>query len=369
MVDFQKIKIENVEYFIVDSIQDLRAEDSFIQPRNKLEIYGGSGEARKYVGSYNGASGERLSGFFEFNRWGQGLNADGTRDYLPIQNGTCIFSKSNLLKYLADAKVEYETQEQVYRNDISEYYQENLNSVNELKQEINHFSIHDVSDLLTNPLNRGYIRSHDPIWGLWRKLILPKISYLSILKLVPVIESTAPAAPIFYFRVLLDYQFRSIVHPSLAPELLVVEAVGTDQQEEVLRIKAYRKGQDKYRKDVLNHMPQCPFTQISEDRMLIASHIKPYSACMKENREDQAIDHLNGLSLTPTYDRLFDQGYITFMDDGALICGTMLGAITWEKLNIDPKVKKVMRIYPENRGDYLEYHRLNVFLDNIKDLV
>lgn len=50
MPDFQRITIENIEYFIVDSIQNLRAEDSFIHRNNKLSVFGGNGEARKYVG-------------------------------------------------------------------------------------------------------------------------------------------------------------------------------------------------------------------------------------------------------------------------------------------------------------------------------
>lgn len=47
MPDFQRITIENIEYFIVDSIQNLRAEDSFIHRNNKLSVFGGNGEARK----------------------------------------------------------------------------------------------------------------------------------------------------------------------------------------------------------------------------------------------------------------------------------------------------------------------------------
>lgn len=63
MPDFQRITIENIEYFIVDSIQNLRAEDSFIHRNNKLSVFGGNGEARKYVGSYIDDSGRKLSTF------------------------------------------------------------------------------------------------------------------------------------------------------------------------------------------------------------------------------------------------------------------------------------------------------------------
>lgn len=69
MQNFQKITIQNIEYNIVDSIQNLRAEDSFIHPNNKLAVFDGNGEARKYVGRYIGTSGQRLSDFFEYSRW------------------------------------------------------------------------------------------------------------------------------------------------------------------------------------------------------------------------------------------------------------------------------------------------------------
>lgn len=52
--NFQLITIGDTEYAIVDSIQNLRAEDSFIVPKNKMQLFDGSGESRKYVGSYKG---------------------------------------------------------------------------------------------------------------------------------------------------------------------------------------------------------------------------------------------------------------------------------------------------------------------------
>ena len=124
-----------------------------------------------------------------------------------------------------------------------------------------------------------------------------------------------------------------------------------------------------YIKFVIDNMPQCPFSKISDERLLIASHIKPYSICIKTNREDQSLDYLNGLSLSPTYDKLFDQGYITFRNNGELICGTQLSSYTWEKLNINPNAKNKMRIYPEDREEYLDYHRNDVFQDDIKNML
>ena len=366
MENFQKIHIEGKEYFIIDSIQNLRAEDSFIYRKNKLKMFKGNGESRKYVGSYLGANGERLNDFFEYENWGKGVK-NAERFYTPIQEGNCFFSKSNLLKYLYDSRIEYQKQEQVYNFDISEYYNTNFESINAIENEKVFFSIYDVSDLTDNKLSRAYIRSDDKIWNLWRKLVLPKISYLSILKLIPTVGNKENQKPLFYFRILLDYQFRSIVHPKLIGTTADVEVA-----EKVIRKQKKvfsRKGAYEYRKKVLEHMPQCPFTKISDVELLIASHIKPYSVCIKEGREDQALDFLNGLALTPTYDKLFDQGYITFKDNGDLVCGTLLSSYTWERLNINPTAKNNLRIYPEDRQHYLEYHRNFVFLDNINDLI
>lgn len=365
MNNFQKIKIDGNEYFIIDSIQNLRAEDSFIFRKNKLTMFKGNGESRKYVGSYTGSSGERLSDFFEYNDWGKGKE-NGKRVYTQIQE-KCFFSKTNLLKYLYDARIEYQKQEQVYKFDISEFYNEHVEKVNNLGNDKVFFSIYDVSDFTDNKLNRGYIRSDNDVWDIWRKLVLPKISYLSILKLIPINSQEQNTTPLFYFRILLDYQFRSIVHPKLSTS--TTEILVKEKTKRITKKTPSREGQQQYRKKVIEHMPQCPFTKISDERLLIASHIKPYRTCINEDKVNEAVDYYNGLALSPTYDKLFDQGYITFMDNGELICGTQLTPYTWERLNINPNAKNVMRIYPEKRENYLEYHRQNVFQDDINDLI
>lgn len=370
MADYQIIKIGEAEYNIVDSMQDFRTEDSFIHRSNKLAQFNGNGESKKHVGTYAGAKGEAMSNFFEYGNWGlPHYDNDRRRKSIEsaraagavVQEGTCLFSKANLLKYLGDAKAEYTSQEQIYHNNISEYYDTRYQEVAALPDEYEFFSVYDASDNWEQAQNRGYIRSDDAIWALWRTLVLPKISYLSILKLVKVGEPNA--APLFYFRILLDYQFRSFVHPSTLAVADVVEEIIPEPLK-----RAYRIGQEKYRKAVIEHMPQCPFSKITDERLLVASHIKPYSVCVRENREDQALDYLNGLALSPTYDRLFDQGYITFTDNGELICGTQLSTLTWERLNINPTAKNKMRIFPEDRAYYLAYHRAHVFLDEVSDL-
>ncbi|HGO7816786.1 TPA: HNH endonuclease, partial [Neisseria meningitidis] len=175
MPDFQRITIENIEYFIVDSIQNLRAEDSFIHRNNKLSVFGGNGEARKYVGSYIDDSGRKLSTFFEYENWGITETKNGRRVEYPFIQKNCFFYKKNLQRYLVDAKVEYHKQEQKYHHDISRFYDDYVLSINNLPTENIFFSIHDVSDHLENSkgYRRGYIRSEDDIWSIWRKIVLP----------------------------------------------------------------------------------------------------------------------------------------------------------------------------------------------------
>lgn len=361
MDNFQIIKIEDKEYFIVDSIQNMRAEDSFIHHQNKLSMFKGNGESRKYVGSYAEKS---ISNFFEYSNWGN-EKLNGKRDYPLIQENSCFFSKSNLLKYMEDARSEYEKQEQIYDADISQYYEQRIESIKKFDHENIFFSIYSVSDFIDNAkgYKRAYIRSNDSVWDIWRKLILPKISYLSILKLKPVITENKISKSIYYFRIFIDYQFRSIHRQyDIKAEKVKVK------KEVTAKKSSARIGAQKFRKDVLDYMPQCPFTKVTDERLLVASHIKPHIECVKENRLDQDIDYLNGLSLTPTYDYLFDQGYITFLNDGTLICGTLISSYTWAKLNINPNAKNKMDIKPEGRGEYLEFHRKVVFQDNINEL-
>ena len=67
---------------------------------------------------------------------------------------------------------------------------------------------------------------------------------------------------------------------------------------------------------------------------------------------------------TPTWDRLFDKGYITFKDNGELICGTQISNYTWSKLKINPSSTNKFNFNSSGkRSKYLKYHRENIFLD------
>ena len=60
---------------------------------------------------------------------------NGKRAEYPIIQENCFFNKENLQRYLIDAKIEYQKQEQLYHNNIAEFYDEYANSINGLEQE------------------------------------------------------------------------------------------------------------------------------------------------------------------------------------------------------------------------------------------
>ena len=88
------------------------------------------------------------------------------------------------------------------------------------------------------------------------KINFTKYSYLSILKLIPIVSNGEISKPLFYFRILVDYQFRSIVHPKLSVSSTELEVI--EREKKVAKRTPSREGAQKYRKKVIEHMPQCP---------------------------------------------------------------------------------------------------------------
>ncbi len=104
-------------------------------------------------------------------------------------------------------------------------------------------------------------------------------------------------------------------------------------------------------------MGECLITRVSDERMLIASHIKPWAVCENNN---ERIDKYNGLLLTPTYDRLFDQGFITFSNNGLISISPYLSPLNVKRIGLIPN-KQYKLLEHQKRSFYLEYHRKNIF--------
>ncbi len=103
---------------------------------------------------------------------------------------------------------------------------------------------------------------------------------------------------------------------------------------------------------LLAECPFCPITLVSDDRLLIASHIKPWVA----SNDFEKTDPKNGFMLTPTFDRLFDRGFLSFTEDKKTILSPFLSNMTYSKLGISDN-KIISHLPIEGREEYLEYHR------------
>ncbi len=116
-----------------------------------------------------------------------------------------------------------------------------------------------------------------------------------------------------------------------------------------------RIGQGQYRNELISYWKSCVITGVKIQEMLIASHIKPWKDCNYE----EAVDKFNGLLLTPTLDKAFDLGYISFNEDGVIIISKELSETELKNLSIC-RHSKIANL-DKRHHPYLKYHREIIF--------
>lgn len=118
-----------------------------------------------------------------------------------------------------------------------------------------------------------------------------------------------------------------------------------------------RIGQGKFREQLMKkYGSACIITGITIKKLLIASHIKPWA--VSDNYERLSED--NGLLLSPTFDRLFDGGLITFSNNGTLYISSQLNTDNIKRLHINGGEKFDLKINRDVMKN-LEYHRDVIF--------
>lgn len=113
-----------------------------------------------------------------------------------------------------------------------------------------------------------------------------------------------------------------------------------------------RVGQGYYREKILKRWKRrCAVTECSIKKVLIASHIVPWS----KSNDDERLDVGNGILLSPNLDALFDRHLISFSDKGEILISSRLAKKDLLSLGIKKKMslKKVYR----DMKPYLERHR------------
>jgi hypothetical protein len=128
---------------------------------------------------------------------------------------------------------------------------------------------------------------------------------------------------------------------------------------EKFKLLKARRGQGDFRQKILKKFDgKCLITKVNEEDILIASHIKPW----KDSTKKEKLSEENGLLLTPTYDKLFDRGFISFEDNGEILLSSYIKEANFKILNLTKGAKYDIKITEEMKR-YLKYHREWVFKD------
>lgn len=137
----------------------------------------------------------------------------------------------------------------------------------------------------------------------------------------------------------------------------IVKAKELSETEKKTIIRA-RIGQGAYREQLLRKYEQrCIVTGIDRTKLLVASHIKPWSICDNSER----VDVENGLILCPNMDKLFDCGLISFDNTGKMLISSFVGKDNVERLHISSGMQVDLRATNRLLA-YLEYHRDVLFV-------
>lgn len=325
----KQLEIEGQPYTVEDAIEKLTVADSFVVPDNKIGT--GNGEAKLYVGNDN----EIVRKFF---------GAEG----FTIR---CFFLKKDLLQYLEKTQPEYLSPEQPYNraDKLPGLWLTRKAKIENLPPIIQ-FSVKEQSNLAGPRVYINATEAGDDNYKLMRELSLPNISYIAVVKLL-----NAQNQHVYYFKLFADY-FGETEHPSIIQKVEAEIEQKPVANEEKLQLTRARVGQGKYRERLLLDCGRCPITLVGDERVLIASHIKPW---VKSN-DFEKIDPKNGFILTPTFDLLFDRGFLSFTDDKKTVLSPFLSKMTYAQLGISDN-KNIPHLPISGREEYLAYHRDNIF--------
>ncbi|QOT08457.1 HNH endonuclease [Paenibacillus sp. JNUCC32] len=147
------------------------------------------------------------------------------------------------------------------------------------------------------------------------------------------------------------FSYKGILHPlDELKRLIKDEEINTSFVAEVVQ----RRGQAIFKKKLFEDSAECAICRMDEPTLLIASHIKPW----KYSSNFERLDKYNGLLLCPNHDKLFDQGLITFTDDGNVVISSLLTTKTKETFGL---TESLFIYLDEGHKKYLSWHRENCF--------
>lgn len=326
--------IDNLNFNFIDTLNSpITVPDCFVMRASK--IGGGNGEAKLYI-----ASKAVMYPFF------------GNEGFVA----KCFLLKSDLLSYMNALHAEYLHPSQNYRGaaEMPRLWKERVAKIEKLPKIIE-FNV-TAQDQIEG--TRGYVNSKDPGYQLIREISLPLVSYISVMQL-----TDNAGATLYYWKLFADFEAISDKRAALVftygkkDEKIHAPAPAQKVSSRQNEIRKARKGQGIYRDKLLSECPFCPITMINDERLLIASHIKPWAVAS----DSEKLNPKNGFILSPLYDKLFDRGLMTFTEDRRIILSNWISPKNKERLGI--KDGQFIQLLPldEARQSYMQFHRSSVF--------
>lgn len=210
-----------------------------------------------------------------------------------------------------------------------------------------------VEVLFEEPINQIYPKdhmdmlrpllpaSHSPIRedGQGNQVYLCAISDQFGSALLSLTEAIIPDIPA---RELSEVQYDELEQEIIASAML-------NETEKATLVMA-RRGQGLFRNHVQIVEKTCRVTKVGAEKLLIASHIKPWK--LSDNQE--RLSGNNGLFLAPHVDKLFDKGLISFTKQGKMLVSPTLEEDVLPKWRIDPTEN--FGKFNSDQAYFLEHH-------------
>ncbi len=119
-----------------------------------------------------------------------------------------------------------------------------------------------------------------------------------------------------------------------------------------------RRGQGLFRQRVQEIESRCRITLVDRPEHLRASHCKPW----RDSNHEERLTGQNGLLLTPSIDHLFDRGFISFGEGGALLISPVAHKPSLQRMGVAVDRSVDVGTFTNGQARFLEYHRDRVFL-------
>lgn len=160
-----------------------------------------------------------------------------------------------------------------------------------------------------------------------------------------------------------EFEIRNFVHEAepgldVIDDLHEIEAQIDIPETQRVQLAKARVGQGLFRKRVMLIDPVCRVTGVTDSRLLIASHIKPW----RDSSNAERISGFNGIMLSPHVDALFDERLISFEQGGEMLIHPSLPDDVLDRWSI----KRNIKVDPFQKGHsaFLEHHR-NLFASRL----